>query len=265
MTENKGSPLRRGDRGGNHRVGAYRRAAAASRHRSSSAAGSFGRACWPTRKSSSMRPMRCATGNMRRRSPRNRAALETPFASSWKGAAKPRSPSSNSYDYACPYCKASNPHVDQLISENPGLRVVYRELPDPRARQRRGGAPLAGSIEGGALPRVPRRALCGRPAGARNQRSVAARVANIAPTPIGRPGDRGRAQEEHPACRPARRDGHTTVRRRRPGPQRRGRLRRAQESDASGARRRAERAGWAAPQHQWPPSVPFWGKTCALR
>ena len=41
----------------------------------------------------------------------------------------PRSPSSNSIDYACPYCKASNPHVDQLLKEDKGLRVVYRELP----------------------------------------------------------------------------------------------------------------------------------------
>jgi protein-disulfide isomerase len=33
------------------------------------------------------------------------------------------------FDYACPYCKASNPSVDRLIREDAGLRVVYRELP----------------------------------------------------------------------------------------------------------------------------------------
>ncbi len=59
----------------------------------------------------------------------NRAALETPFASSWKGAAKPEVVLVEFYDYACPYCKASNPHVDQLLKETPALRVVYRELP----------------------------------------------------------------------------------------------------------------------------------------
>lgn len=59
----------------------------------------------------------------------NRAALETPFASSWKGAAKPEVTLVEFYDYACPYCKASNPHVDQLIREDKSLRVVYRELP----------------------------------------------------------------------------------------------------------------------------------------
>ena len=59
----------------------------------------------------------------------NRAAIETPFASSWKGAAKPEVTLVEFYDYACPYCKASNPRVDRLLQEDKGLRVVYRELP----------------------------------------------------------------------------------------------------------------------------------------
>jgi len=59
----------------------------------------------------------------------NKVSLETPFASSWKGSAKPDVVLVEFYDYACPYCKASNPHVEQLIKEDPGLRVVYRELP----------------------------------------------------------------------------------------------------------------------------------------
>lgn len=59
----------------------------------------------------------------------NRAALETPFGSSWRGAQKPEVTLVEFYDYACGYCKASNPHVDQLLREDPALRVVYRELP----------------------------------------------------------------------------------------------------------------------------------------
>jgi protein-disulfide isomerase len=59
----------------------------------------------------------------------NRAALETPFASSGKGSAKPDVTLVEFYDYACPYCKTSNPIVDRLVSEDKGLRVVYRELP----------------------------------------------------------------------------------------------------------------------------------------
>ena len=59
----------------------------------------------------------------------NRAALETPFGSSWKGAQKPNVTLVEFFDYACPYCKASNPTVDRLLREDKGLRVVYRELP----------------------------------------------------------------------------------------------------------------------------------------
>ena len=59
----------------------------------------------------------------------NRAAIETPFASSWRGSARPDVTLVEFFDYACPYCKASNPHVDQLLREDKGLRVVYRELP----------------------------------------------------------------------------------------------------------------------------------------
>ena len=59
----------------------------------------------------------------------NRAAIETPFASSWKGAAKPEVTLVEFFDYACPYCKASNPAVERLLQEDKDLRVVYRELP----------------------------------------------------------------------------------------------------------------------------------------
>ena len=58
-----------------------------------------------------------------------RAALETPFASSWKGAADPDVVLVEFFDYACAYCRASNPHIEQLLREDKGLRVVFRELP----------------------------------------------------------------------------------------------------------------------------------------
>ncbi len=58
-----------------------------------------------------------------------RAAIETPFGSSWKGAAKPDVVLVEFFDYACPYCKSSNPDIDRLLKEDKGLRVVYRELP----------------------------------------------------------------------------------------------------------------------------------------
>jgi protein-disulfide isomerase len=59
----------------------------------------------------------------------NRAALETPFGSSWQGAAKPEVTLVEFYDYACGYCKASLPVISRLLKEDPGLRVVYREFP----------------------------------------------------------------------------------------------------------------------------------------
>jgi protein-disulfide isomerase len=59
----------------------------------------------------------------------NRAALETPFGSSWEGARDGDVTLVEFYDYACGYCKASVPVIDQLIKEDPQLRVVYREYP----------------------------------------------------------------------------------------------------------------------------------------
>ena len=59
----------------------------------------------------------------------NRAALETPFGTSWKGASKPDVTLVEFYDYACGYCKASNADIGRLLKEDEGLRVVYRELP----------------------------------------------------------------------------------------------------------------------------------------
>ncbi len=59
----------------------------------------------------------------------HRAELETPFGTSWKGASKPDVTLVEFFDYACPYCKASNPVVERLIEDDRNVRVVYRELP----------------------------------------------------------------------------------------------------------------------------------------
>ncbi len=58
-----------------------------------------------------------------------RAALERPFFSSWKGAAKPEVTLTYFYDYSCGYCRLSNPDIERLLKEDKGLRVVYREFP----------------------------------------------------------------------------------------------------------------------------------------
>ncbi|UUR07783.1 DsbA family protein [Sphingomonas glaciei] len=61
----------------------------------------------------------------------NRAALETPFGSSWQGADAKTADVTlvEFYDYACGYCKASLPVIARLVKEDPKLRVVYREFP----------------------------------------------------------------------------------------------------------------------------------------
>ncbi len=58
-----------------------------------------------------------------------RASVERPFYSSWKGAEKPEVTLTYFFDYACGYCRQSNPDIERLLKENKGLRVVYRELP----------------------------------------------------------------------------------------------------------------------------------------
>lgn len=59
----------------------------------------------------------------------NRAALETPFGTSWKGAKDADVVLVEFFDYACSYCRASLPHIERLLSEDKRLRVVYREFP----------------------------------------------------------------------------------------------------------------------------------------
>jgi protein-disulfide isomerase len=111
-----------------------------------------------------------------------RALLETPFASSWKGAEKPEVVLVEFYDYACPYCKASNPHVDQLVRENPKLRVVYRELPilGPNSVEA-ARLSLAASKAGRFHQFHNALYAAGRPAPDTN--AAAARIANIPPAP----------------------------------------------------------------------------------
>jgi protein-disulfide isomerase len=59
----------------------------------------------------------------------HRAALETPFHGAWAGAAQPDVVLVEFFDYACGFCRASNPDVERLLREDPRLRVVWREYP----------------------------------------------------------------------------------------------------------------------------------------
>lgn len=116
----------------------------------------------------------------------NKVALETPFASSWKGAAKPGVVLVEFFDYACPYCKASNAHVDALVKEYPDLRVVYRELPilgpDSVVSAR---LSLAASKAGRFQQFHDALYAAGRPAPETN--ATAARAVGVAPEPVNDP------------------------------------------------------------------------------
>lgn len=59
----------------------------------------------------------------------NRAAIETPYAGAWSGAADADVTLVEFYDYACGYCRQSLADVDRLLAEDRRLKVVYRELP----------------------------------------------------------------------------------------------------------------------------------------
>lgn len=113
----------------------------------------------------------------------NRAAIETPFASSWKGSARPDVVLVEFFDYACPYCKASNPAVDRLVQEDKGLRVVYRELPilgpDSVTAAR---LSLAASRAGRFAKFHDTMWATGRPSAQTN--TAAAQAAGIAPLPV---------------------------------------------------------------------------------
>lgn len=59
----------------------------------------------------------------------HRAAIETPFASAWAGAEKGDVVLVEFFDYACGFCRKSNPDIDRLLQEDKKLKVVWRELP----------------------------------------------------------------------------------------------------------------------------------------
>ncbi len=59
----------------------------------------------------------------------NRAAIETPFHSAWAGAQNGDVVLVEFFDYACGYCRKSNPDIERLLVEDKKLKVVWRELP----------------------------------------------------------------------------------------------------------------------------------------
>lgn len=59
----------------------------------------------------------------------HRDEIETPFAGATQGNPKGDVTLVEYFDYACGYCRASVADVDKLVATDPGVRVVYKELP----------------------------------------------------------------------------------------------------------------------------------------
>lgn len=58
-----------------------------------------------------------------------RPALTKPFSGAWAGNASGDVTVTVFTDYGCGYCRASVPDIDRLVREDPGVKIVYRELP----------------------------------------------------------------------------------------------------------------------------------------
>jgi protein-disulfide isomerase len=56
-------------------------------------------------------------------------ALHTPYAGAWAGNPKGDVTIVAFMDYACGYCRASLPGIDELLAKDPNVRIVYREYP----------------------------------------------------------------------------------------------------------------------------------------
>jgi len=103
----------------------------------------------------------------------NRAAFESPFAGAWAGNRRGDVTLVEFFDYSCGYCRTSVPHIDRLLKEDPGLRVVYRELPVlvPIAKRRRSPASRRRRAQTTSASTTP----CSRPGGPIRRRSRALR------------------------------------------------------------------------------------------
>lgn len=59
----------------------------------------------------------------------NRAAIVDPFGSAWAGNPRGDVTVVEYFDYNCGYCRAALPVIDQLLKDDPGVRIVYRDFP----------------------------------------------------------------------------------------------------------------------------------------
>ncbi len=59
----------------------------------------------------------------------HRAAIETPFAGAYAGNPRGDVTLVEYFDYACGFCRNTVGDIDKLVASDPGVRVVFKELP----------------------------------------------------------------------------------------------------------------------------------------
>ena len=59
----------------------------------------------------------------------NRTAITEPVGNAWAGNPKGDVTLVEYFDYDCGYCRASLPMLAELVKDDPGLRIVFREFP----------------------------------------------------------------------------------------------------------------------------------------
>lgn len=113
----------------------------------------------------------------------NRSAIETPFQGAWAGAEDGDVVLVEFFDYACGFCRKSNPDVERLLAEDKRLKVVWRELPvlgpDSLAAAK---ASLAAASQGKFRQFHDRLFAAGRPSA--ETIAEAARAAGVAPAAL---------------------------------------------------------------------------------
>lgn len=107
---------------------------------------------------------------------RYRTALERPYRGAWAGAADGDVVLVYFFDYACGFCRSSNPDIARLLSEDPRLKVVWREYPVLGPESERAAVASMAAAENGRFRQFHDRLYA---AGPPNEASVAATRAAV--------------------------------------------------------------------------------------
>ncbi len=92
----------------------------------------------------------------------NREAIETPFAGAWTGNPKGDVVLVEFFDFNCPYCKQSTKDVEKLLANDPGVKVVFRDMPVLGPESERFAMAALSAAQQGKYPQFYRAAFSGQ-------------------------------------------------------------------------------------------------------